>query len=486
MALQIRRGTEAQRQSLSGTSTPAIGEPLFTTDTRKLFIGDGSTTGGVALGYYGTVAVAGQGTLSAENNTSTLTLIAGDNIVLTTNATNDSVTISAPRDVEEFNTGSINIFQNNIVGLNSNENIVIDPSGTGIVNINSGLTVTGTITGSTVGNIIPFYFDNQAAFPSATTYHGAIAHSHFDGKMYFAHAGAWNALVNATDATSANTANKIVTRDGSGNFSAGTISATTVVGNFDGQLNGSVFSDNSTLLVDAINNVHIGDFTTGELTISDHTISTLNSNQDLIIDLAGTGRLNVQATIQASRLELFNDVFSSGITVGSATATNAPFIISTTHNNSSTSTAFSTPLGVFQGPQNGATMTFLRAKGANPLDPQTVVDDDEIATIDFNGFFSADLTFYTAAKIKGVVDGTPASATIPGRLEFLATDTVGTSAVRMTVSSSAITGTVPFKLPTFADSTARDAAITIPTAGMIVLTGTTFQGYSGAAWVDFN
>jgi len=41
------------------------------------------------------------------------------------------------------------------------------------------------------GSIIPFYFANQAAFPSAATYHGAIAHSHADGAMYFAHSSAW-------------------------------------------------------------------------------------------------------------------------------------------------------------------------------------------------------------------------------------------------------------------------------------------------------
>jgi len=41
------------------------------------------------------------------------------------------------------------------------------------------------------GSIIPFYFANQAAFPSASTYHGAIAHSHADGAMYFAHSSAW-------------------------------------------------------------------------------------------------------------------------------------------------------------------------------------------------------------------------------------------------------------------------------------------------------
>ena len=41
------------------------------------------------------------------------------------------------------------------------------------------------------GSIIPFYFANQAAFPSASTYDGAIAHSHADGAMYFAHSSVW-------------------------------------------------------------------------------------------------------------------------------------------------------------------------------------------------------------------------------------------------------------------------------------------------------
>ena len=50
---------------------------------------------------------------------------------------------------------------------------------------------TGVITAPSVSSIIPFYYANQAAFPSATTYHGAIAHSHADGAMYFAHSGSW-------------------------------------------------------------------------------------------------------------------------------------------------------------------------------------------------------------------------------------------------------------------------------------------------------
>ena len=45
MALKIRRGTDTERQTI----TPDLGEPIFTTDTKQLFVGDGSTVGGVLV-----------------------------------------------------------------------------------------------------------------------------------------------------------------------------------------------------------------------------------------------------------------------------------------------------------------------------------------------------------------------------------------------------------------------------------------------------
>ena len=48
MALQIRRGTAAQR--LAAGTTPAAGEPWFTYDDGQLYIGDGVTAGGVNVG----------------------------------------------------------------------------------------------------------------------------------------------------------------------------------------------------------------------------------------------------------------------------------------------------------------------------------------------------------------------------------------------------------------------------------------------------
>jgi hypothetical protein len=45
MPLQFRRGTDAQRTAI----TPAAGEPIWVTDTQALYVGDGSTAGGIEI-----------------------------------------------------------------------------------------------------------------------------------------------------------------------------------------------------------------------------------------------------------------------------------------------------------------------------------------------------------------------------------------------------------------------------------------------------
>jgi len=60
-------------------------------------------------------------------------------------------------------------------------------------------TFDGKVISGAVNNIIRFYFDSQVDFPSATDFHGAIAHSHADGAMYFAHGGVWVKMANASD-----------------------------------------------------------------------------------------------------------------------------------------------------------------------------------------------------------------------------------------------------------------------------------------------
>ena len=81
--------------------------------------------------------------------------------------------------------------------------------------------------------VIPFYYAQQSDFPNATTYHGAIAHSHSDGAMYFAHAGNWVELANSSDlpttltdlGISDGSAGQVLQTDGNGNFSFASVSS---------------------------------------------------------------------------------------------------------------------------------------------------------------------------------------------------------------------------------------------------------------------
>ena len=63
--------------------------------------------------------------------------------------------------------------------------------------VHSGIsTFDGRIVGAATSNVIPFLYSNFSDLPSASTYHGAFAHVHSEGKGYFAHANNWYELVN--------------------------------------------------------------------------------------------------------------------------------------------------------------------------------------------------------------------------------------------------------------------------------------------------
>ena len=59
---------------------------------------------------------------------------------------------------------------------------------------------------------------------------------------------------------------------------------------------------------------------------------------------------------------------------------------------------------------------------------------------------------------------------------------------RITTPSVTISNNGFLQLPVFADDTARNSGIPFPSAGMVIFNTalTKFQGYTGAAWVDFN
>lgn len=77
----------------------------------------------------------------------------------------------------------------------------VPPGGVTSVNTQTGdVVLSATDVGALApGTVNPVYFADQAAFPDPTANHGAVAHSHADGAMFFAHGGAWNRMANFSE-----------------------------------------------------------------------------------------------------------------------------------------------------------------------------------------------------------------------------------------------------------------------------------------------
>lgn len=146
MSLRLRRGTDSTRTSI----TPVQGEPIYTTDTKKMYIGDGTTAGGVEIG----------GTTVSNS---------GDNRVITSDGTSTGL-------VAESNL-SFNGTQLTITGS------IISPSLTGSLQGSSSYSIqslsssfaTNSSTASYVLNAVSASFASTASFLSGTVTSASFA-----------------------------------------------------------------------------------------------------------------------------------------------------------------------------------------------------------------------------------------------------------------------------------------------------------------------
>ena len=251
MALQIRRGTEAERTAGGGVIF-AEGELIYVTDTDSLYVGDGSTAGGVLL-------------------TGSALATIGDYIVADT--INSTLDLQQDLDLngnDVIGTGNINIAGN----INATGNIVAG----GNIDIGDAPGDTVTITAQVDSSITP---ETDTAYDLGTSskrWRNVFANgATIDGQI---DAVAINADVTADNSTvmvdvSTNTFAGDLTGDVTGNVTGDLTGDVTgdVTGNttgyHTGDTKGSVFGDDSTLLVDAVNNTLNGNVTgnvTGDLT----------------------------------------------------------------------------------------------------------------------------------------------------------------------------------------------------------------------------
>lgn len=131
MALKLRRGTNAGRTAI----TPAEGEPIYTTDTKKIFVGDGTTAGGIEVGGVsdgdkGDITVSGGGTVWTIDAGAVIEADIATNAVTNTKIANDAVTYAKIQNVS----ASSRLLGRATVGAGDVEEITIG----------TGLTLTGT------------------------------------------------------------------------------------------------------------------------------------------------------------------------------------------------------------------------------------------------------------------------------------------------------------------------------------------------------
>lgn len=465
MALRLRRGTDAERLLV----TPIEGELVYTTDTKKIFAGDGSTIGG--------------------------TEIAGLNSVVA--------------DTTPQLGGNLDINNNNITGIG---NITID----------------GTITAPQFeGNILAD--DSTLVFNSATQrlaivdldISGDIDLTESTNKLdvYSNHASTSSSIVlNRSKGTKASPTAlvdndnifgiKFVGYDGS-NYVGGAsiisdIDGAVSTGNVPGDLSFKVTNasgtENTALRIGADSKIY---FSGGDLRLDSGSVGLYSvGNTGLgraiqhyrsrgttatpIVNNTGDNIYNhrfygYDGTGYREVVRLRSDVGGSAISTG----------------------VMSGRFRIRVSDQFGTQKTFFDIRGDSNLvrvyENFETLANAKLGDINIfqNRIFSEnsnqDLELQAAGTGDVVVSGGLRADGI--KLEGNTLKTVDSNApLELSasgtgiVSATNLTAVNYMQLPVYANNAARDSAISSPNAGMIVFntTGTKFQGYTGAAWVDLN
>jgi hypothetical protein len=484
MSLRIRRGIDSERTSVRLDT----GEIAWATNTKKLYVGDGVTFGGVnvlatsagaglewnattqQLDYTGALGNALQ-TVSEDTNPSL-----GGNLNLNNRTIGGTGTINFTGNISA---SALSLTTGLAASLPLNTHNI---TGTGNINITGAITSSGTLT---AGNI------STAGTLTTTSGLGA------------------NLSLNSYDITG--TGNVNIT----GNIStSGTLTATAGLG-----ANLSLNSQNIT----GTGNINITGAITSSSTLTAGNISTAGT-------LTATTGLGANLPLNGRSITGFGNIGFAGnlttlgnITAGSTTVDGALIVYSresayTQLNSLATNTQF-----LEMQVSNG---TFAA--------PTAVISQDILGGMLLRGYTGS--AFERAVVVGGQADGAPVAGGVPGKFIVYTTNAAGTGVSilsfdkngKLTVPSVSVgdgTATNPsivFSTDGSVDTgffhpadgvvcvstngiekvrvdnggmrvegfmKVKNVAGTLPSppeAGMIVLDGTTFKGYNGSAWVDLN
>ena len=129
-----------------GQDSPSSGEFLKWDGSKVVW--DSASGGGGSQNLFSTIAVSGQTNVEADSTTDTLTLVAGSNMTITTNASGDSITFAAAGGgggISISNNSDNRVLTGDGSNANAEANLTFDGSTLGLT---GDLTATGNISGS--------------------------------------------------------------------------------------------------------------------------------------------------------------------------------------------------------------------------------------------------------------------------------------------------------------------------------------------------
>jgi hypothetical protein len=215
-----------------------------------------------------------------------------------------------------------------------------------------------------------------------------------------------------------------------------------LTGSVTGDIKGSIFADDSALLVDAIAGVITGDIVNSNITTNTFIGSSIIIN--------GDPPTNGIAIYSEASLEDNVDIFN----------------IITAHNDAAASG-----------------LVFTRSRGTIAA-PTALTSNNEIFSLVFAGQSST--TAEPSVRLDIKLDGSVGTAIVPGKLAIATANSAGVMTDRLTIDSKGIsTFAGMVQLPTFADETAANAAVTTPANGMMYYDSgaSKVKARQGGAWV---
>lgn len=379
MPLQIRRGTEAERQILA--TPPQQGELVYITDSEQLYIGDGTSllrditpvtgyTDENALDYIGSVLDAGPHTGISFAHSD-----AGNSISATISPTQSLTTLTVSGNTSLGTTtvdGALSVTGKLTADFNGS--ISGDDSTILVDGVDNKINLDGTVK----GNIIP---DTTEAYD--------IGSSSLKFKDLY------------LSGTSLHLGNAQVTATGAAiNLPAGsTVGGVTIMSGSESvisDIQGSVFADDSSLLVDAVSASIVGNVN-NEIT----TAEDLNAG---VVVLSGQGTTGQKAGIKIT-------------TDGNADDNYDLFTVNCSQNE-----------------VIGPAMVFERSRDSSGT-PVSVNSGDEIMGMFFFGYDSDDASI-PAASIQVTAEGTIASGAVPAKFEIFTANAGGTATLGLGIDSS--------------------------------------------------